>query len=321
MADGRVITATCAAWRVPIVRTKNNPQVNHGHVHQQTRQTERVFHFEGKVYCLTVPGHVFYTRRNGVATWTGNSSRSGNKGIVSEQITRADMPYCTDGLIPDLLVSSHSITTRMAPNQMIENLVGILGAVQGSIVDASTFGGASVRAIIAQLEAENIRFAGHRQMYSGMTGEPIDTLIFIGPTCYQRPQKFVEDEQYAVQAGPTMALTRQPLDGRAHRGGLRLGEMEVWVFSAQGTMRALDEKLYKDSDGIDIYVCAVCQQQAIVNAAQGMYKCSTCGDAAEIKRVRSSWTANLSLGEMSAMNAKVFLETEPHQFNTQREAE
>lgn len=38
---------------------------------------EKLIDYEGKVYCITVPNHVFLTRRNFTYIWTGNSSRSG----------------------------------------------------------------------------------------------------------------------------------------------------------------------------------------------------------------------------------------------------
>jgi DNA-directed RNA polymerase beta subunit len=44
------------------------------------------------------------------------SSRTGNKGICATKVPRCDMPYCEDGLVPDLIVNAHSIPTRMAVN-------------------------------------------------------------------------------------------------------------------------------------------------------------------------------------------------------------
>lgn len=38
---------------------------------------EKLIDFNGKVYCITVPNHVFLTRRNFTYVWTGNSSRAG----------------------------------------------------------------------------------------------------------------------------------------------------------------------------------------------------------------------------------------------------
>lgn len=44
--------------------------------HDKTTQ-ERVYDYEGVVYCISVPNEVFYVRRDGKAVWTGNSRASG----------------------------------------------------------------------------------------------------------------------------------------------------------------------------------------------------------------------------------------------------
>jgi hypothetical protein len=45
------------------------------------KQQEYLYDFEGPVYCLSVPSHIFYVRRNGIPVWTGNS-RGSNGPIV-----------------------------------------------------------------------------------------------------------------------------------------------------------------------------------------------------------------------------------------------
>jgi DNA-directed RNA polymerase II subunit RPB2 len=41
--------------------------------------------YDGKVYCIEVPSHVFYVRMNGKPVWTGNSSRHGQlEAVVRE---------------------------------------------------------------------------------------------------------------------------------------------------------------------------------------------------------------------------------------------
>jgi DNA-directed RNA polymerase beta subunit len=247
------------------------------------------------------------------------SSRTGNKGICATKVPRCDMPYCEDGLVPDLIVNAHSIPTRMAVNQITECVLGQLAARKGSFIDATSFRKLDIDGAVAELEKRGIKYGGHRRMYNGKTGDWIDTLIFIGPTTYQRLQKFVIDEHYATRTGPTSALTRQPLDGKNNDGGLRLGEMEKDVFCAHGTMRALFEKFYKDSDGIDLPICRVCGNRAVVNEKMGIYKCKYCGDNADIVNVASSWVANLLFHEMSAMNIKMSFNIAPFTYSKQEE--
>lgn len=61
------------SWKVDIV-TDN-------HYDENDKQTEKVYDYEGNVYCLQVPSEVFMVRRNGKAVWTGNS-RGSNGPVV-----------------------------------------------------------------------------------------------------------------------------------------------------------------------------------------------------------------------------------------------
>lgn len=239
------------------------------------------------------------------------SSRTGNKGICARQIPRIDMPYCEDGLVPDLIVNSHSIPTRMAVNQIIECVLGQVAAIKGTHIDGTSFHKIDIDGAVKELESHGIKYGGQRRMYNGRTGCWIDTLIFIGPTTYQRLQKFVLDENYANQSGPTSALTHQPLDGKINNGGLRLGEMELWCFNAQGVGRALQEKIYKDSDGITNYICRNCGNRAVVNEKLGIYKCKICFGNADISRIPSSWVSNLLTNELSSANVRMKFELDP----------
>jgi DNA-directed RNA polymerase II subunit RPB2 len=240
------------------------------------------------------------------------SSRTGNKGICAMKCPRSDMPYCSDGTIPDLIVNAHSIPTRMALNQIIECVLAQLAARKGSHIDATIFRPINIGEAIKLLDTKyGIKYGGHKRMWNGRTGCWIDTLIFVGPTVYQRLQKFVIDEHYATRNGPTSILTRQPLDGKSNDGGLRLGEMEAWVLCAHGAMGLLNSKFYGDSDGTTIPICRVCGYIAIVNEKERKYRCRRCRDRADIVAVASSWVANLFVNEASAMNAKIQFKITP----------
>jgi len=62
---------------VRIIKSKNRPQINHGHCNDQDGQTIEIKQYKGIVSCVEVSSHVFYMRENGIPHWTGNSSRSG----------------------------------------------------------------------------------------------------------------------------------------------------------------------------------------------------------------------------------------------------
>ena len=74
----RVIKSNYNNYCIRIIKTKNNPEVNHGHTHEQTAQEEKYIKYTGKVGCIEVPDtHLFYYKEDiySPPVWTGNSSR------------------------------------------------------------------------------------------------------------------------------------------------------------------------------------------------------------------------------------------------------
>ena len=98
--------------------------------------------------------------------------------------------------------------------------------------------------IYKRLESNSFNKHGNEILYNGFTGRQIETEIFIGPTYYQRLKHMVTDKVHSRGSnGPIVMLTRQPSEGRARSGGLRLGEMERDCFIAHGTANFLAEKI------------------------------------------------------------------------------
>ena len=106
---------------------------------------------------------------------------------------------------------------------MIEGLGGKIAAINGAFGDATIFKKIDLKAMGDELERLGYDRYGTEHMFDGRTGEPMDKQIFITPTYYQRLQKFVIDEVYSISTGPTCVITRQPLEGKANKGGLRIG--------------------------------------------------------------------------------------------------
>jgi len=302
-------------WQVTVETSRSAPWVNRG----GSAQTEKVVPYAGKVYCLTVPSHVFYVRRHGRPSWTGNSSRAGNKSITALLAADSDLPFDEDGITPDIVINPHSIPTRMTIGQMIETLLSLRCQEEGVLTDGTSFRRISVDEVSRELAEVGLRFNGLSRLYNGRTGDYYDSAIFMGPTYHQRLQKFVKDDEYAVGGyGPTDALTGQPLEGKNALGGLRLGEMETWTLETHGSQMTLTEKLFMDSDGQKQFLCRTCGSPAIYNAYQSIYRCTTCGEAADIGTVDSCKASIVFQHEMRAANVRVVLGVRPREFENDR---
>lgn len=243
------------------------------------------------------------------------SSRAGNKSIMSREAPECDLPYDENGMTPDIIINPHSIPSRMTIGQMFETTLGLRCQEEGVVTDGTSHRKISIDEVAALLAQHGLRYTGKTRLFHGETGEHIDSAIFMGPTFHQRLQKFVKDDEYAVGAyGSTDPLTGQPLDGKNARGGLRVGEMEAWVLQAQGSMMALSEKIFTDSDGRKQTVCRRCGGPAIHNAAQGVYRCPVCRENADLGSLDSCKASVVFQQEMRAANVKVTLGTRPREF-------
>lgn len=96
--------------------------------------------YQGLVHCVEVPNHVFMVRRNGKASWTGNSSRHGQKGTLGRIYNAEDMPFdVQSGMIPDLIINPHAFVSRMTYGNVREDLLSLVAALQGRCKDGTPF--------------------------------------------------------------------------------------------------------------------------------------------------------------------------------------
>ena len=275
--------------------------------------------FVGKVYCLRVPSEVFLVRRNGRCSFTGNSSRHGQKGTCGLIIPECDMPYTKDGLKPDIIINPHAIPSRMTIGQLKETLLGKVLVHLGLFGDGTSFGELDVKTIAEKLQDQGYESYGNELMYNGLTGEQFHTNIFIGPVFYQRLKHMVNDKQHSRSIGPMVNLTRQPAEGRSRDGGFRIGEMERDVMIAHGISRFCRERLYDVSDKYSAHVCKKCgmiaQYNDDGNSMLGkfnfsVHKCSVCDNMTDFAYVEIPYAFKLLAQELQTINCVPRLMTE-----------
>jgi hypothetical protein len=202
---------------VRIIKTKNEPEMNHGHVHQQNAQIEEVYDFNGEVGCLEVPSHVFMIRQNNKNVWIGNCSRYGQKGTCGILMPSIDMPFTKHGIRPDIILNPNAIPSRQTIGQLLESLVGKVAALDVMEGDGTPFEDFDIEKVEKRLEALGYDPKGYEEMYNGMTGEKLKMKIYFGPTYYQRLKHMVQDKLHGRARGPRTLLTRQPPEGEQYR--------------------------------------------------------------------------------------------------------
>jgi DNA-directed RNA polymerase II subunit RPB2 len=240
------------------------------------------------------------------------SSRHGQKGTCGNIIPECDMPFTKEGLRPDIIINPHAIPSRMTIGQLKETILGKVLLQLGMFGDGTSFGNLDVKTITRELQKLGYESYGNEIMYNGLTGEQLETSIYIGPVFYQRLKHMVNDKQHSRSIGPMVNLTRQPAEGRSRDGGFRIGEMERDVMIAHGMSRFCRERLYDVSDKYSVHVCKKCGMVAsfndgtnnrmYANADFTIHLCKTCDNKTDFAKVDIPYAYKLMAQELQTIN-------------------
>lgn len=229
------------------------------------------------------------------------ASRHGQKGTVGMTYDQEDMPFTAEGITPDIIVNPHAIPSRMTIGHLIECLMGKFCACFGKEGDATPFTEVTVEEISNKLHECGYQMRGSEVMYNGHTGRKLDSMIFFGPTYYQRLKHMVGDKIHSRSRGLVQLLTRQPQEGRSREGGLRFGEMERDCMIAHGSAHFLKERLFDQSDAYRVHVCDHCGLIAIANLMKNRFECRGCSNTTEISQVYIPYACKLLFQELMSM--------------------
>lgn len=207
------------------------------------------------------------------------SNRHGQKGTIGMMIRGHDMPRTKDGLVPDMIMNTHAIPSRMTIAQLLEALLGKAACMAGAIGNGTTFMNtgspheAIGKVLRDQLGMEPI---GEEILYDGTTGVMIPSTIFVGNVYTMRLKHMVEDKWNARAEGRREQRTHLPTGGRGNQGGLRIGEMERDAIVGHGIMSFVRESYMKRADGAEFIVCNSCGTIPIYNEKENLTICPLC---------------------------------------------
>ena len=74
---GHLIKSTCPAYRIGVRHADNQQILPKKHITTQ--------YYNGEVYCVEVPNHTLYVKRNGCCAWCGNSGTTGESAMRLER--------------------------------------------------------------------------------------------------------------------------------------------------------------------------------------------------------------------------------------------
>lgn len=223
----------------------------------------------------------------------------GQKGVIGRLVPEEDVPFTSRGIKPDVMFNPHNIPRRMTVGYLLELLGGKVGSIKGGTVDGTSFAGESKNELETQLKSLGFRFDGKETMYDGITGKKMTSKIFIGNLYYLKLKYMVANKLHGRASGKVALLTRQPIEGRARGGALRLGEMEQQALVAHGASLLLKERY--DSDKVRLPVCSECGSVSVEDNIKNKLVCPVC-NSEEVEMVEVSYAFKLLLEELQGLH-------------------
>jgi DNA-directed RNA polymerase II subunit RPB2 len=267
------------------------------------------------VHCLTIENETFLVKHNDKTHWTGNS-RYSQKGTISRVIPAREMPRVASGplkgMVPDILINPHSQPSRMTMNMIIEMLTNKAACINGKFYNATTFRNyeKEMEEIQQTLSDYGLDPNGY-DYFEFPNGKPLKSRIYFGPCFYQALRHHVNDKIQMRARAAVKPSTRQPVSGRQHEGGLKVGEMERDALISHGSSALLRERLMEVSDKYELPICSTCGNIAIIknDGSANPNECRLCKDKAKFGIITIPYVFKLLVFYLQAAGINITFKT------------
>ena len=261
--------------------------------------------------CLRIRVQIIHFRPASVGKKA--APNNAQKVTLGEIVPVENLPFADDGVVPDIIVNSVQLPSRMTmayPNEMI---MGLSGIIRGMRINASSFHE------IDRFRAAQILYefgwstSGKKHFTSGITGLPFKRSLSIGPVYFQFLKHQSEDKiRSKAIGGPVNPATRAPGKGIQH-GTTKSGGMELDTLIAHGASSIIKQRYIDLSNTYQIMWCSKCSEKAISLGPGNGFTCSGCKiedqDKSNYGRLNIPYTLFMVMYSLGALGINIKINT------------
>lgn len=266
------------------------------------------------------------------------SSFSAQKGTCGNIYASYDLPFNSDGISPDIIISMFCIPSRMTCGHMIEMSIGMINSNQ-NYKNSATYKKKLCKQCLEYKKHftkrcevdcfifnhfkyslnnnsfyKNETYFPKTEMYNPITGLKLKNDIYVGILEYHRLKHLSADKLNVRTTGSIEPIKRQPREGRSVDGGYKFGVQEKDTVIAHGGVRAFRDRALFASDYNRLILCVCGRAFHGFIDENGLGLCKVCGSF-EKRIVVGSYVGGKLLPQLLApFGIDMRFETEPCEF-------
>jgi len=203
--------------------------------------------YNGMIYCVEVPNHIIYIRRNGIPVWSGNS-------IVTQIIPDHEMPRIgtPDGQHVEVLMNPSGVPSRINLGQMLETAASKIAVKTGKPYIVNNFDSVNTEDYTEKVKQDlkDHGLTDTEEIYDPVTHRKLGDVL-TGDQYIMKLKHQVE-KKLAVRSTANYTIDRAPKGTGSENPGQGIGQLEFYALLAHGARKNLKEMAtYKADQQVD----------------------------------------------------------------------